>query len=481
MRAAEFFGCAGGMAEGFRRAGIIFALSFDFSADACRSYAANLGHAPVQMDVRDVLRLKRSGVSFGRLDLIVADPPCTPWSRAGKRQGLEDEADMLLETCELIAELRPTCWLIGNVPGLDDSTNADAVAQTIGKLSRLYDVDYAKLNASSYGVPQHRVRPFWFGRPRGSEPIRWPATTHGAPGNLAIPGAELKPWVTCRDALSHLPLEQLGRPVRVKWKRDTDHKTATPDAPAPTATRNTHGDGALLSRERACNGEQLGSIPDRPARVVGTSILSDGNILVTPEAAQRPTKRKRPFHHAHPATQSEEPARTLTTKSREGGAGGGGLLLAANHEGRNNHPPSTADNPARTVTGSDGGGVKGHTLTWPWDVPATTVTSDDRLPPPGHHPESGSVLSVLSVPNAVVLSEQARAILQGFPPGWQFLSDTKRGRAAMIGMAMPPPMAEAVARSIVSWFAAHAARFDGTYTWGAHAGDGLGVPLDVTQ
>jgi site-specific DNA-cytosine methylase len=65
---------------------------------------------------------------------------------------------------------------------------------------------------------------------------------------------------------------------------------------------------------------------------------------------------------------------------------------------------------------------------------------------------------VLSVPNAVVLSERARAILQGFPEGWQFLGDTKKSRAGMIGMAMPPPMAEAVARSIVAWFAAWNAR-----------------------
>jgi site-specific DNA-cytosine methylase len=378
MRAIELFPCAGGMAEGFRRAGITFDLAFDFSADACRSYEANLGHRPICMDVRELLKLARAGVAFtSPIDLLIADPPCTPWSRAGKRQGLDDEADMLADTCELIALLRPTAWLIGNVPGLDDSTNAGAVGKTIGELSRSYAVDYAKLNASSYGVPQHRVRPFWFGRPLSSEPIRWPAPTHGAPGNLAIPGTELKPWVTCRDALSRLPIEQLGRPVRVQWKRDTDHKTATATAPAPTQTTNTHGDGALL--ELPC--------------------------------------------------------------------------LRASDREHDRHPPSRPDEPALTQSASDGGGVKSSVLVWPWDVPATTVTADERLPPPGHHPESGSVLSVLSVPNAVVLSERARAILQGFPECWKFLGDTKKSRSAMIGMAMPPPMAEAVARSIVAWFA----------------------------
>lgn len=120
MMMLELFGCAGGMADGFRRAGITFDFSFDRDEDACASYATNLGHAPIQMDLRDLVRMARAGWSPGRIDLLVADPPCTPWSRAGKRKGLADERDLLQETCELIALLRPRAYLIANVPGLDD-------------------------------------------------------------------------------------------------------------------------------------------------------------------------------------------------------------------------------------------------------------------------------------------------------------------------------------------------------------------------
>jgi site-specific DNA-cytosine methylase len=441
MRSVELFPCAGGMAEGFRRAGITFDLAFDFSVDACDSYESNLRHRPIHMDVRDLLRMIRAGASIGPVDLLVADPPCTPWSRAGKRQGLEDEADMLAETCELIGLVRPTAWLIGNVPGLDDSQNEDAIDRTMGVLCREhgYELDYGRFDCANYGVPQHRVRPFWFGRPKGSTPIRWPEPTHAAPGQLGLPGLALAPWVTCRDALSHLPLAELGRPVRVRWHRDTDHKMADPDAPAPTATKNTHGDGALLSFKKACNGKDHGSREDQPARTVGTSILSDGNILKVGRS-----------RNPDPLSHHDQPAKTIRAKS--GDQTSTVLLAASTPDGRNNHPPSTPDEPSRTVTASDGGGAqKGHVLTWPWDVPATTVTKDERLPPPGHHPESGSVLSV---PNAVVLSERARASLQGFPEGWHFAGKTKASRSAQIGMAMPPPMAEAVARSIVAWFSA---------------------------
>ena len=84
----ELFGCAGGMAEGFRRAGITFDMVVDRDPDACDSYEQNMGHRPLQMDARDLLRMARLGWRpKAPIQLFVADPPCTPWSRAGKRTG----------------------------------------------------------------------------------------------------------------------------------------------------------------------------------------------------------------------------------------------------------------------------------------------------------------------------------------------------------------------------------------------------------
>lgn len=45
------------------------------------------------------------------------------------------------------------------------------------------------------------------------------------------------------------------------------------------------------------------------------------------------------------------------------------------------------------------------------------------------------------------------ADLQGFPESWVFCGKTKRARWGQIGMATPPPLAEAVGRSILAWFA----------------------------
>lgn len=344
------------MAEGFRRAGIVFDCVFDKDANAVASYETNLGHRPVQMDVRDLLAMVQKGWGVGQVDLVVADPPCTPWSRSGSRKGLEDPRDMIRETAELIAELRPRAYLIGNVPGLQDETSWDVVQDVIGELAgEGYCVrDYVQLDAANYGVPQHRIRPFWFGHLDGPC-IRWPSSTHVDPRLPLLFGDE-RPWLTCRDALAHLSAEEIGAPIRMRF-RDRNHKGSRPDRPARTLTTNTHGDGAVIT------------IDDR-------------------------------------------------------------------------HPPSKPDEPGHTILARDRA-CGGTLLEWPWDRPSTTVTADPRLTPPGHH--SGGRFDGA---NAIKISERAALILQGFPETWHVEGRTKKQRWSQIGQAMPPPLAEAVARAV---------------------------------
>lgn len=482
-RAIECFSCSGGMAEGFRRAGITFDFVFDFSADAVESYEKNLGHRPVQMDVRDLVRLARGGWRPGeQLDLIVADPPCTPWSRAGKRLGTEDERDMLRETCELIRLLKPRAYLIGNVPGLDDATQWHNVQHALAPLRKAgYCIaDYASFDAANYGVPQHRVRPFWFGHLEGPC-IAWPMPTHGALEyslNHSLPGTELAPWVTCRAALQHLPLEDLGRPVRLRWKpvdpAKGGHRPSGADEPAKTLTltRNANGDGSLL-----VNGRHAPSTPEAPApstpeapapavaakirgqsaQVLDVSSITGGRAKKATPGEPAPTitgggtaAHGPPMaildlgepHPRHPITRPDEPAFVVRTNG--GRASQAGSMLDFREASVRPHHRVDSKQPARTLTASRQDDAR--ILDWPWARPSTTVTTRSAIPPPGHHPESGSILSQ---PNAVVLSERAAAILQGFPESWVFVGATKTSRWSQLGQAMPPGLAEPVARSVV--------------------------------
>ncbi len=328
MRALELFCASGGLAAGFRNAGVRFDLAFDRDPDACASYEANLGERPVQVDARDLLRMARAGWRPGPLDLIAVDPPCAPWSRAGKRKGQDDERDMLSVSVELISILRPQAYLIGNIPGLEDKPNLGVVRETIGGLRRHgYCVaDFATLDAADFGVPQIRKRPFWYGH-RSGPCIVWPARTHCAPRELrrmVLPGFEpLKPWVSCAEAFRGLPAGEIGRPVRLKPNKK--HPASQGDAPSHTI-------GAKLRQN-------------------GASVLAlehSGDV--------RPKR--------DPSTRGPQSARVGDPQS----------------------PAPTIDaRPARVGAGASA------VLSWPWDRPATTVMADERLAPPGTHPPKGTM------------------------------------------------------------------------------------------
>jgi DNA (cytosine-5)-methyltransferase 1 len=398
VQAVELFSCAGGMAEGFRRAGIGFAVSYDKDRDACASYAHNLRRSPVRCDVHDLLRTP----PVAPLDLVVADPPCTPWSRGGKREGLDDPRDCLVVTRDLILAWRPRAYLIGNVPGLDDARHLDTLRELFAPLRAAgYCVaDFARLDAADYGVPQHRVRPFWFGH-RGGPCITWPQPTHCDPRKLATAqlfGVDaLAPWVTCRDALSALAPEDWGKPLH-EHRSHPKHQPSNPDAPSQTITASDGGGG---SRTLAWPRRSEALFP-------WVTVRQALDILPRDEWGE-------PLH---------------------------GYRVHARHR------PSQPDAPSHTVTARQHA-VGADILEWPWGRPSTTVCCDPRIPPPGHHGGTG----YHSSPNAIRLSEKAAAILQGFPESWVFCGRSRKVRWAQIGQAMPPGLAEAVARSVRGWFA----------------------------
>jgi site-specific DNA-cytosine methylase len=620
------------MGEGFRRAGITFDLAIDKDEHAVASYERNHGHRPLQMDVNDFARMVRAGWRPAeQVDFFLADPPCTPHSRAGKRLGLEDERDCMVVTAELIALLRPRAYLIGNVPGLQDSTSWHIVQDVIGGLSAhgYCVVDYAALDAADYGsihlcqrhvayvgklsdpttglgsvaitrhgaagsrtepaaaagpgwarttpavaaggatpagsgnhggrarkgsatetgragapsterpgtsssasevgsdtsastgssppstsdvlslqerssttatrletttdrktsshsrptastcdttskavsemdaevagcpdcrwyaTPQHRIRPFWFGHLDGPCLI-WPARTHGSPEEAArptLPGFKgLRPWVTCRQALGHLPLEELGRPVRMR-------------------IRDKGEDGTRHGGDKSRCSE-----PDRPAKTVVAKADRKGGQILIPTASQATPGKKRWLPNGGDESLCSAPDKPAATVGAHEGIKGGQVLIAQT----DGHPAARPDAPSPTIRSGDAGHSPPQTVllrvgAGPGDRPATTILGDERLSVPGHH-DAKVGNSSHKGPNAVVLSARAAAILQGFPDGectgmtgrcveagcrpgevcpvcgdvrrWHFTGATKKAVWSQLGQAMPPGLAEPVARSV---------------------------------
>jgi site-specific DNA-cytosine methylase len=117
------------------------------------------------------------------------------------------------------------------------------------------------------------------------------------------------------------------------------------------------------------------------------------------------------------------------------------------------HPTNVLDEPSFAIMAKgDGRGVQGScAIEWPWDTMAAARTENLA-------PGAEGVEPVAQPARAIRLSEKAAALLQGFPEDWQFVGKTKRSRWAQIGMAVPPPLAEAVARSVWAALAPRAAR-----------------------
>ena len=83
----------------------------------------------------------------------------------------------------------------------------------------------------------------------------------------------------------------------------------------------------------------------------------------------------------------------------------------------------------------------GDVKPWPYFRPATTIAGDNRVFQPGGHHEPGEQSA-----NAIRLTTTELAALQGFPADWTW-TGTKTQQARMVGNAVPPRLAEVVARA----------------------------------
>ena len=96
----------------------------------------------------------------GRVDCVLAGPPCQSFSSAGKRRGLSDPRGSLsLHALRAIGAMQPRYFVIENVPGFRTTNGGeafDAFEEEAGRLG--YAVAHNELNAKNFGVPQDRRR-----------------------------------------------------------------------------------------------------------------------------------------------------------------------------------------------------------------------------------------------------------------------------------------------------------------------------------
>lgn len=156
----SLFSGAGGMSLGFTQAGFAPALSADVDADACATYARNLGGAIRNVD------LSRPDIAFeaelrghrGAFALI-GGPPCQGFSSAGGKRGDDERNRLIFNYFHIVDLLRPRWFLFENVEGLLTSDGGGSVVELVRRFVRSgYRVRLEKVNFASYGLPQARKR-----------------------------------------------------------------------------------------------------------------------------------------------------------------------------------------------------------------------------------------------------------------------------------------------------------------------------------
>lgn len=203
--AIELFCGCGGISTGFLDAGMHVAAGFDIDRRSVEAYRYNHEYRGSRGFEADVSGLSGSDIlrfaEIDGVDVLLAGPPCQPFSIVGKRRGREDDrANLISDFVRLVRELRPKAFMFENVPNLATIASGEIFRDLSSRLRRLgYGLDARVVAAADYGVPQTRRRLLMIGVLDGQ--ITLPPPTHGTP--LLAPA--LRPHVTVEEAIGDLP------------------------------------------------------------------------------------------------------------------------------------------------------------------------------------------------------------------------------------------------------------------------------------
>lgn len=248
----ELFAGCGGLSTGFLDAGLHVAAGFEIDRRAVEAYEYNHAYRGSHGYVADLHEatgaelLARAGIDHA--DFVIGGPPCQPFSIVGKRQGASDRrANLIDHFIRIVAEVKPSAFLLENVPNLATIDGGRILAQAKAALAALgFTVDHRVVSAADYGVPQNRKRLIILGM-KGKREVRFPERSHGtaeqplrstfeAIGDLPDAGEfgatgifNHEPTAHCADILDRFSRLEPG-----KRERGSFHDRLHPDRPSYT-------------------------------------------------------------------------------------------------------------------------------------------------------------------------------------------------------------------------------------------------------
>jgi len=154
----ELFAGAGGMALGFKNAGLNHLLFNEVDRNAVETLKLNFGQHEniVHADIREVDFKKFKG----EVDVVQGGFPCQSFSVLGKRRGFEEtRGTLFFELLRCIDETKPKIAVGENVKGLQWHDKGKTLQIMCDALEEVgYRVQYKVLKAKYFDVPQKRER-----------------------------------------------------------------------------------------------------------------------------------------------------------------------------------------------------------------------------------------------------------------------------------------------------------------------------------
>jgi len=212
--AVDLFAGAGGMTLGFEQAGFDVLASVEIDPIHCATHEYNFPMwAVICANVTEIsgedIR-NRSQIGDREVDVVFGGPPCQGFSVIGKRAFDDPRNQLVLHFMRLVTALKAKYFVMENVKGLTLGNHRQFMEEVIEKFEKNgYKIlsPYKVLNASNFGVPQHRERLFLIGcrqdltLPNYPLPITKPAKAKRISKKLV----DLQDSPNVHDAIGDLP------------------------------------------------------------------------------------------------------------------------------------------------------------------------------------------------------------------------------------------------------------------------------------
>jgi DNA (cytosine-5)-methyltransferase 1 len=172
-------------------------VGIDNDRDSCLTHQA-AGFPTIRADLATLPKEPFVGKVTG----LWASPPCTDFSRAGKRAGVDGETGKLIYCAMDWARTLTPPWVV-----FEQVPEVLAYWERFAERSVGYWTWTGILNLANFGVPQTRERAFLLASRLG--PVFPPEPTHAQHPHPSLFGPQRRPWMSMADALGWLETDQL--------------------------------------------------------------------------------------------------------------------------------------------------------------------------------------------------------------------------------------------------------------------------------